>query len=150
MTTTTPGAVALTSIPCCCFSPGATTRFSHLRGRASPAGGPAAVRGSPGCTRPPALTGHSLSIKKRKGEKKREHGKERIRKWKKEGEGVEREKRGKRRKDGKKGEKIKKRGRKRKESGEKGAGMGSERGERVGNLFLSMRGKALKGKGVEG
>lgn len=41
-------------------------------------------------------------------------------------------------------------GRKRKESGEKGAGMGSERGERVGNLFLSMRGKTLKGKGVEG
>ncbi|XP_037229738.1 uncharacterized protein LOC119141471 [Falco rusticolus] len=45
--TATPGAVALTSIPCCCFPPGATTRFSHLRGRALPAGGSAAVRGRP-------------------------------------------------------------------------------------------------------
>ncbi|XP_061234054.1 uncharacterized protein LOC133225566 isoform X1 [Neopsephotus bourkii] len=37
--------VALTSIPCCCFPPGATTRFSYLRGRAFPACGSAAVRG---------------------------------------------------------------------------------------------------------
>jgi len=40
----------LTNIPRCYFPPGATTRFSHLRGRAFPAGGPAAIRGSTGCT----------------------------------------------------------------------------------------------------
>ncbi|XP_058682584.1 trithorax group protein osa-like isoform X1 [Poecile atricapillus] len=37
--------MVLMSIPCCCFPPGATSRFSQLRGRALRAGGQAAVRG---------------------------------------------------------------------------------------------------------